>query len=301
MIFIFFVVLMIFASFTIKAFKLESDQFSGFSSRSSKEGSIGVVEVNGAIMDSKQIVENLLAAETTKGVDAIIVRVNSPGGAVGPTQEIYEEIRRIDDLYTSSGGEKGKPVYTSFGSIAASGGYYIGSAGRKIYANAGALTGSIGVIMQFMDMQKLYEFAKLNPQVMKAGKYKDFGSPNRPLTEEEKGILGKTLQNVHEQFVNDILKMRKEKIKGNIWDLAQGQVFSGEEALNLGLVDELAGLWEAGRKIHKELGLKSEFGLRYIKKKKKSSLLDYLENIDESFKKIDLFSKFLTEKNLMFM
>lgn len=301
MIFIFFVVLMIFASFTIKAFKMEGDQFTGFNSRSEKSGSIGVVEVEGAIMDSKKIVENLLAAEKSKDIDAIIVRVNSPGGAVGPTQEIFEEMRRIDELYNSSNGEKGKPIYVSFGSIAASGGYYIGAAGRKIYANAGALTGSIGVIMQFMNLQKLYEFAKVNPEVMKAGKYKDFGSPNRPLTDEEKGLLNNTLTNVHKQFVNDILKLRKDKIKGDIWDYAQGQVFSGEEALELGLVDEIAGLWEAGRRIHKELGLKNEFGLRYIKKKKKPRLVDFLEDIDEAFKQIDFFSKMATQKSLMFL
>lgn len=301
MVFIFFIVLMIFASFTIKAFKMEGDQFSSFSSRSGKNGSIGVVEVSGPIMESRKVIENLLAAEKSKSVEAIIVRVDSPGGAVGPTQEIFEEIRRIDELYNSTNGEEGKPVYVSFGSIAASGGYYIGAAGRKIYANAGALTGSIGVIMQFMDMEKLFEFAKVRPEVMKAGKYKDFGSPNRPLTEEEKNLLNNTLTDVHKQFVNDILKLRKDKIKGNIWDYAQGQVFSGQEALELGLVDEIAGLWEAGRRIHKELGLKKEFGLQFIKKKKKPSLFDYLDNIDESFKKLDFFSKLFTQKNLMFM
>jgi protease-4 len=137
---------------------------------------------------------------------------------------------------------------------------------------------------------------------MKAGKYKDFGSPNRPLTKEEQGILNNTLANVHKQFVNDILKMRGEKIKGDIWDLAQGQVFSGEEAKNLGLVDELAGLWEAGRRIHKELGLKSEFGLRYIKKKKKLGFMDFLDNIDESIKKINLMTEMFTQnKSLMFL
>lgn len=242
-----------------------------------KNASIGVVEVEGVIMDSKKIVKKLLKAEKDNDIEAIIVRINSPGGAVGPTQEIYEEIRRID---------KDKPVYASFGTVAASGGYYIGAACRKIFSNAGALTGSIGVIMNFMDLSKIYEWAKVNPEVIKAGKYKDIGSSSRPMTNEEKGLMNEMIQKVHDQFIMDIYKVRSEKIKGGLEGLrqyAQGQIFSGEGAKERGLVDEVAGLWQAGRMIHKELELKKEFDLKFIKIKKDSpALMDMFGDIEES-------------------
>lgn len=271
LVFVLFIVFMIFAFVTVTTLKKSSsteadDLFSDSSP-------IAVVEVNGAIMKSKDIVQRLTKAEKDKKVKAIIVRVNSPGGAVGPTQEIYEEIRRID---------KKIPVYSSFGSIAASGGYYIGAATRKIYANAGTLTGSIGVIMNFANLEKLYEFVKMDPYIIKAGKYKDIGSANRKMKAEERELMQNMISGVHKQFIDDILKVRHKRVKGDIWEHAQGQIYSGEEALKIGLVDELAGLYEAGRRIHKELNLKGEYKLRYIKKKKKFKFSSFLENVDES-------------------
>ncbi|MDC0255246.1 signal peptide peptidase SppA [Bacteriovoracales bacterium] len=273
MVLVFFIILVVFAFYTVGVFKKNTFQ----DNFSNKGGSIAVVEINGVIMDSKKTIEKLHIAEKDKKYDAIIVRINSPGGAVGPSQEIYHEIRRIDQDKKS-----GKPVYSSFGSIAASGGYYIGAAGRKIFSNSGCLTGSIGVIMQFMDLSKLFKYAKINPNVIKSGKYKDVGQPTRALTRGEKSLMKKLLKGVHAQFVDDILLTRKEKIKGNIWAHAQGQVFSGKKALEYGLVDELGGLWEAGRKIHKELGLKRPFGLSFIKVKKKLSLMELVEGFDQA-------------------
>ena len=238
---------------------------------SSGKGAIGVVEVNGIIMESKKIIELLLDAEEDESIQAIIVRINSPGGAVGPSQEIYQEIRRID---------KKKPVYASFASVAASGGYYIGSAARKIFANPGSLTGSIGVIMQFMNLEGLFEFLKMDPDLIKAGRYKDIGSSDRKMSEEERNLMQQMIDGVHRQFISDILLTRKDRVKGNIEDHAQGQIFNGQEARDLGLVDELHGLYEAGRKIHKDLKLKGEFALRYFKKKKKFSLEDILSSVD---------------------
>ncbi len=234
---------------------------------------IAVIEVSGVILDSKKIIESLMAAEKFKSIKAIIIRIDSPGGAVGPTQEIYEEIRRIDAI---------KPVYASFGSIAASGGYYIGAATRKIFANAGTLTGSIGVIMHFVDLSKVYEWAKVSQYSMKAGEYKDLGSPYRALTEAERKLMKEMLDEVHMQFKNDILKVREKRIIGDLNMLAQGQIFSGNQALKVGLVDEIGGLWEAGRKIHAELNLPEKFDLQFIKIKRKFSLMDFMENMDES-------------------
>ncbi len=288
LVFSFFVLLTFFAAYTLKQFN-EDDGI--LSTVQNKEAEIAVVEVEGAIYSSAKTIEKLHKAEKDKTIKAIILRINSPGGAVGPTQEIYEEIVRID---------KEKPIYASFESVAASGGYYLGAATRKIFTNAGAITGSIGVIMQFMDLSKLYEFAKLNPQPMKAGKYKDIGSPHRPLNDEEKALLSSTMAVVHKQFKDDILKRRKEKIKGDLEELAQGQIFSGEEAVKLGLADELAGLWEAGRKIHAELGLKSDFDLRFIKVKKNPYGLDFLEDAEELFQGVKLRALFDQSYLLMF-
>ena len=241
---------------------------------------IGVVEINGIIMDSKPIVELLEKAEKDEDVKAIIVRINSPGGAVAPTQEIYEEIRRIDGQFDPKEME-GKPVYASFASVAASGGYYIGSATRNIYANPGTLTGSIGVIMNFVDMTKLYEWAKLNPETIKAGRFKDIGSTHRPMRDDERALLQGMAVNVHRQFIEDIMETRRGRIKEDIEMLAQGQIFSGEMAFKHGLVDELAGLWEAGRRIYKELELEGELDLKFIKKKKRRSLLEIVEHLEE--------------------
>jgi len=253
-----------------------------------KDGnSIAVIEVNGVIMESQKIVELLQAADKDKESKAIILRINSPGGAVGPTQEIYEEIRRIDQKFDETNGKEGKPIYASFSSMAASGGYYIGAAARRIYASPGTVTGSIGVIMEFMDASELMEFAKVKMNNVKAGRYKDIGHPNRKMTDEEKDLLSHTMAVVHKQFIGDIMKMRKDKIKGDIVELAQGQIYSGEEAQQVGLVDELAGLWEAGRRIHEELKIEQKFGLKFMKKKKKMGVLDFLNNVDESISNLD--------------
>ncbi len=274
MVFVFFVILMSFAYITMNAFNETS-----LVQKKSNSAHIGVVSVEGVIMSSKETIELLQAAEEDKQLQAIIVRIDSPGGSVGPTQEIYEEIIRIDSK---------KPIYASFGSMAASGGYYLGSACRKIWANPGTLTGSIGVIMEFMDLSKLFEFAKVSPQTIKAGRYKDAGNPARALTAEESDMMNKLIAGVHNQFIKDILRRRKDKIVGNIFEHAQGQIFSGEVAQSIGLVDELGGLYVAGRAIHKELKIKDEFGLKFIEKKKKIGLFDLMNTIDESISKLDI-------------
>lgn len=269
----FFLILLGFSIYTLNAFQ-DSDE-NGLSLLRGNE--IAVIELNGIIMESKITVDKLKMAVDSKNVKAIILRIDSPGGAVGPSQEIYEEVMRID-----KDKDNGKPIYSSLGTIAASGGYYIASATRKIYSNAGTLTGSIGVIMQFVDVSKLLDWAKITSNTLKAGKYKDLGQPSRPITSEEKKLIEKMLEGVHKQFVNDVLANRKDKIKGDIWELAQGQIFSGEEAKNSGLVDEIAGLWEAGRRIQKELGLKGEPNLKFIKKKRNMSFFEFFENLEES-------------------
>jgi len=274
MVFVFFVILVLFATYTMNAFNDTSEL-----ERKSNRAHIGVIEIEGVIMDAKDTIDLLQAAEDDKQIEAIILRVNSPGGAVGPTQEIYEEIQRID---------KKKPIFASFGAIAASGGYYVGAATRKIWANPGTLTGSIGVIMEFMDLSKLYEFAKVAPQTVKAGRYKDAGNPSRALTVEEKDMMDKLIAGVHQQFIGDIMKKRSDKIKGDIKELAQGQIFSGEGAKEAGLVDEMGSLWTAGRAIHKDLKLKDEFALKFMKKKKVLGLFDLMGSLEEGISKLNI-------------
>jgi protease-4 len=270
-----FIIFLVFAFHTVSTIKSSGSMSD---SLSSKTAPIAVVEVDGVIMDSKKTIRKLLKAEKDKTTKAIIIRVNSPGGAVGPTQEIYEEIRRID---------KKIPVYASFGTVAASGGYYIGAACRKIYSNAGTMTGSIGVIMNFMDLSKIYDFAKVRPEVIKAGKYKDIGNTARKMTAEERHLLTEMTANVHEQFIMDIFKVREKALVDGLEGLrryAQGQIYSGSGAKDRGLVDEIAGLWEAGRRIHKELGFKKDFKLKFVKLKKDFSLSDVLSGIEQSVK-----------------
>ncbi len=269
---------MIFSFYTLNIFK--GDHSIGLENGNGK-AKIAVVEIDGVIMDSKDTIEKLQMAKKDTDVKAIIVRVDSPGGAVGPSQEIYQEIRYIDEDK-----EKGKPVYASFASIATSGGYYIGAAARKIFSNPGSLTGSIGVIMQFVDLSKLYKWAKIKPMTVKAGKFKDTGTPNRNFTPEERELMNKMLAGVHSQFREDILKTRKDRIKGNFEELSQGQIFSGQYAYEKGLVDELGGLWEAGRKIHEELKLEGEPKLVFVKKKKKFSFVDIFEEFDSVYSQL---------------
>lgn len=268
-----FFIFIIFAFYTVSQLKetskLGNDLFS-----KQKNAEIAVITIENEIMESRKIVELLQTAEEEKTIKAIILRIDSPGGAVAPTQEIYEEVRRIDQT---------KPIYASFGTVAASGGYYIGSACRKIWANAGTLTGSIGVIMQMADLSELFKWAKYKPEVIKAGRYKDIGSPNRSMTEEERMLMNDLLSGTHKQFMQDILAVRKDRLKKDITELAQGQIFHGTEAKEVGLVDEVGSLWQAGREIHKELDLKGEFSLRYLKPaKKKLSITDIIQGTEDT-------------------
>lgn len=273
-----FVIFLLFAFYTVASLQRESDTHLS-NKLDGKRGPIAVVEVDGVIMDSEDTIKKLLIAEQDDKIKAIIVRINSPGGAVGPTQEVYEEIRRIDET---------KPVYSSFGSVAASGGYYIGAATRKIYSNAGTLTGSIGVIMNFLDLSELYQWAKVSPETVKSGRYKDVGSPARKMSADERRLLTEMTQEVHDQFIDDIFSVREKLIKGGrnaLLEYAQGQIFSGNRAMEVGLVDEIAGLWEAGRRIHKELEIEGDFGLKFIKLKKDISFIDMLSGIEGAAKK----------------
>ena len=284
-----FFIFILFAFYTVSQLRDATSMGSGL--LDGKDSPIAVITIDDAIMESKKTVEMLMEAEEDKDIQAIILRIDSPGGAVAPTQEIYEEVRRIDKI---------KPIYASFGSIAASGGYYIGAACRKIYANAGTLTGSIGVIMQMADLSELFAWAKYKQVTIKAGRYKDIGSPARPMTEEERMLMDNLLAGTHKQFMDDITAVRGKRLKKPIIELAQGQIFHGSEAKELGLVDEVATLWQAGRAIHKDLKLKGKFALRYMKPpRKKFSFTDLMQESEDTMSFIR--SKFATKTSPAFL
>lgn len=298
MVAVFFVVLILFSAYTVTIFKGNNDIAS--SSKKSKD-KIALIEVEGVIMDAKKTIQLLHRAEADEAVKGIILRVNSPGGAVAPTQEIYQEILRIRGAGSYAEVTKNpKPIYASFSSIAASGGYYIGAATEKICSSPGTLTGSIGVIMQFVDLSELYKFAMVNPQTIKAGRYKDIGQPNRSMTKEERALMTEMTLDVHKQFKDDVAAQRGERITVEIDDVAQGQVFSGAQAKKLGLVDELIGLWPCARELHAKLELEGDLNLSEMKIKKKANFFSIIEDLEDVKGAVKNFVKANSSTTLMY-
>lgn len=226
---------------------------------------VGVVEVSGVISDSREIIEPLNRFRKDESIKAIVLRINSPGGGVGPSQEIYREIQKTIEK---------KKVIASMGGIAASGGYYIASATDGIVASPGTITGSIGVIMGFTNFQKLLEKVGLVPVVIKSGDFKDTGSPVREMTKEEREMLQGFVKRIHRQFVEDVAKGRKiDKLR--VEAIADGRIITGEEAKALGLVDRIGNLEDAVEWAGKLGGIEGEVKSIYAKERK-LSLLKYL-------------------------
>lgn len=198
-------------------------------------GKVGVIEVKGVINDSRDIVDALKVFERSPAVKAVVVRIESPGGGVAPSQEIYNAILKL---------RQQKPVIASLGGVAASGGYYVASACNAIVANPGTITGSIGVIMEKGNLAELLKKVGIESEVLKAGEYKDMGSLTRPLTETERQLLQQMIDSVHAQFIGAVAGGRQMD-EAKVRELADGRIFSGEQARSVGLVDVLGGLEEA--------------------------------------------------------
>ncbi len=227
---------------------------------------IAVIEITGVLLESKSVIENIQKAKKDKSIKAIVIRINSPGGGVAPSQDIYREIVRA---------KKDKPVIASLSSVAASGGYYIACAADKILASPGSLTGSIGVIMNFSNMERLFEKIGLKNYVIKSGKYKDIGSPLREMTANEKNMLQAVIDNVHAQFIGAVAEGRvlaREKVE----TIADGRIFSGEQAVDLGLVDKLGNLQDSVLLAARTVGIKGDPKVVYLKKKK--GIVEYIFN-----------------------
>jgi protease-4 len=218
---------------------------------------IAVVEIKGVITQSSGVIEELQQYLEDDGVKAIILRIDSPGGGVGPAQEIYREIMKIKTK---------KKVVTSMGSVAASGGYYIACASNLIVANPGTITGSIGVIMEFSNFEELLKKIGIKGVVLKSGEHKDIGSPFREMTPEEKTIMQEVLDNVHQQFIQAVADGRKLD-RSKVFQIADGRIFTGEQAKNLGLVDKMGNLQDAIDITAKMVGIKGKPNVLYPKKR----------------------------------
>jgi len=217
---------------------------------------VGVVEIKGVLTDSRRIIKQLERYRDDRNIKAIVIWINSPGGAVGPAQEILREVEKI---------RAKKKIVASLGTVAASGGYYIASGANLIMANRGTATGSIGVIMQFTNVEGLTKKIGVDFHLLKAGRYKDAGSPFRPMTAEDKAYLQGLLDNIHQQFVRDVAHNRKIPL-AKMKTLAEGRVFTGEEAKQVGLVDEFGNLPDAIEKAGRLAGIKGKVEAVYPEK-----------------------------------
>ncbi|MDA3918468.1 MAG: signal peptide peptidase SppA [Deltaproteobacteria bacterium] len=232
---------------------------SGFTRNNAlSNGNVGIVEINGIILSSKKIIENIKTFRDDDSIKAIILRIDSPGGGIGPSQEIYREVMKT---------KRDKKIITSMGSVAASGGYYIASATNKIIANAGTLTGSIGVIMEYANIEEIAKKIGISPVVIKSGKFKDIGSPLRELNDSERKILQDLVNELHLQFVNDAAKARGIDVE-TMLTLADGRVYTGQKALDLNLIDRLGNLDDAVQWVGELAGIKEKLKPVYPKEDK---------------------------------
>jgi len=246
----------------------DGSAFGGFSEK------IAVVEVYGTIYDSKETVRQLKKWGKSESIKAIIVHIDSPGGAVAPSQEIYDEIIRIRT-------EEDKIVVASMLSVAASGGYLIACAADTIIANAGTITGSIGVILQYPTAGKLFERVGVEYQTVKSGELKDVGALDRPMSDNERKMLNAMIMDTYEQFV-DVVEEGRELDRDAIYSLANGSIFSGRQALELGLIDELGSFEQAVRMTAEMAEIDGEPDLMR-EYKKKQSIFDLMGSVLSNF------------------
>ncbi len=230
---------------------------------------VAVIDITGIITKSDALIKHIHTYRDDPSIKAIVIRIDTPGGSVAPVQEIYSELQKIE-----------KPIVASMGGTAASGGYYVACAADTIMANPGTLTGSIGVIMQFTRMKGLYDKIGLEHQAIKSGEFKDTGSPFRTLTEEDQAVLQATVDNVYNQFVDTIFEARKRLLtRSEIAKLADGRIFSGQQALDLKLLDRLGNLPEA---IELAGDLANIDGKpKVVRKEKKLSLFEQLFGVQQ--------------------
>ena len=220
------------------------------------EEKIGVVSINGTISSSKKISSELVKFAKDDSIRAIILRINSPGGGVGASQEIYREVQKITPQ---------KPVVVSMGSVAASGGYYVAAPATKIVSNPGTITGSIGVFIKFVRLEELLNKIGVDLEIVKSGELKDMGSPDRKLTQRDRDILDALIKDLQGQFVTAVASGRNLSVE-KVQEIADGRIFSGARAKDLGLVDFMGNFQDAVEIAKKIVGIKGDVALVYPKK-----------------------------------
>lgn len=228
---------------------------------------VGVVEIEGIIVDGTAAVRELREHAENPSIKAVVLRVNSPGGVVAPTQEIFAAIQRAR--------KAGKPVVATLGAVAASGGYYVAAAADRIYANPGTLTGSIGVVMQMANIEGLLKKVGVEYVVVKAGSYKDVGNFARTMSPEERKMLQALLDDVYSQFVGAVAEGRGLE-RSEVLAFAEGRIYSGQQALALKMVDEMGGFEDAVEAAGKLANITGRPKLVYPRKR--FSFKDLLEN-----------------------
>lgn len=243
---------------------------------------VGIIEVEGVIYDSGDIIKNIKDFKKREDISAVILRVDSPGGGVAAAQEIYEEIKKLSEE---------KVVVTSMGGVAASAGYYISLGSNYIFANPGTTTGSIGVILQGLEFHNALDSLGIRGFVIKSGKFKDTGNPFREMTAEEREYLQDYIDNIFQQFVKVVVLERKLP-RDKVLEIADGRILSGEQALNLKLIDELGNMEDAIERAAEMAGIEGEPKLVYPAKKRTSLLSVLLEEMKSGL--VDgIFNKFI--------
>jgi len=228
-----------------------------FTPSTKSKSHVAIVDLTGIILSSSALTRELEELSKRENVKAIVLRINSPGGVVAPSQEIYEALKKTDQV---------KPVIASMGSLAASGGYYAALGARKVFANPGTLTASIGVIMEFVNTEKLYTWAKVSRFNLTAGKFKDVGSPLRDMKPEEKELLTTMLTDIHTQF-RSAVQIRRKLTPAELDVAADGRVMTGNQAFQSKLVDELGGLEDAIREAKKIANIPEDSYVEYPRSK----------------------------------
>ncbi len=241
------------------------------------KGNVGIVEITGVISSSREAIKAIKEFREEDSIKAIVVRINSPGGGIGPSQEIYTEIMRT---------KIEKPIIASLGSVAASGGYYIASATEKIIANPGTITGSIGVIVEYTNIQEVLKKIGLSAVVIKSGKFKDIGSPVRDITDNEKEFLQNLVDELHMQFVNHAAQGRQMDSKV-MAKMADGRIYTGQKAMELNLIDELGNFEDAMQLAGKMAMIKGEVIPAYPQQDKMSFIRELTQSL---IKNIDITS-----------
>jgi protease IV len=219
-------------------------------------GKIGVVEIEGAITDMKEAMEDVVKFKEDDSVKGVILRINSPGGAVGPTQEIYSEIKKL---------RQSKKVYVSMGSVCASGGYYLAVTGEKVYASPSTITGSIGVIMEQAVVEDLMKKIGIEANTIKSGPLKDTGTPFRKMRDDERKYLQGVIDSIYEQFVNDVAEGRKMPVD-KVRLLADGRIYTGLQAKDAGLIDNIGTFYDVVDEMQKDLGIHGKPSLVFGKR-----------------------------------